>query len=334
MPSDLIRVDHAVKHFPLETGFLSRFSKDKRVVHAVDDVNFTIRQGETFSLVGETGSGKTTMASLIARLEITTSGQIIFDGVNYSSVSKTNLAKLRRNLQFIFQDPYASLNPRKTVNDIIGLPLESMKIARGMEKRKSVIKLLDQVGLSPGASYVDRYPHEFSGGQRQRIGIARALAVNPKFIIADEPVSALDISVRSQILNLLQDLKKQYGLTYLLIAHDLSVVRYLSDKIAVMHLGKIVELAESEELFKHPEHPYTDALMSAILLPDPGTSFPEARARGEIPSPVNPPSGCRFHTRCPYAVDRCKTEEPQLAEIRPKHFVACHLAPIEKIHRK
>jgi oligopeptide transport system ATP-binding protein len=249
-------------------------------------------------------------------------------------MSKLEVKKLRKNLQFVFQDPYASLNPRKTVNDIIGLPLEVAGIARGPEKKSIAINLLEQVGLVPGSEYVDRYPHEFSGGQRQRIGIARALAVSPKFIIADEPVSALDISVRSQILNLLQDLKKKLDLTYLVIAHDLSVVRYMSDTMAVMHLGKIVELAESEEMFKHPEHPYTEALMSAVLLPDPKASLPMVGAQGEPPSPVNPPSGCRFHTRCPYAEPICKSVEPELHEIRPAHFVSCHLAPVVRLKGK
>ncbi|HMK83535.1 MAG TPA: oligopeptide/dipeptide ABC transporter ATP-binding protein, partial [Candidatus Bathyarchaeia archaeon] len=262
-----------------------------------------------------------------------TSGRIIFDGTDLSKMSKVELKQFRRNLQFIFQDPYSSLNPRKTVYDIIGSPLEEAGIARAAERKKIVIQLLEQVGLVPGSEYAARYPHEFSGGQRQRIGIARALAVSPKFIIADEPVSALDISVRSQIMNLLQDLKKKLGLTYLFIAHDLSVVRYMSDAVAVMHLGKIVELAESEELFNHPEHPYTEALMSAVLVPDAKASLPIVRAQGEPPSPINPPTGCRFHTRCPYVEQRCKAEEPLLRMIRPGHLVACHLAPVVRLQK-
>ncbi|MGA2783696.1 MAG: ABC transporter ATP-binding protein [Candidatus Bathyarchaeia archaeon] len=331
MTDDLVRVENLTKHFPVESGFMARFYKSRKIVHAVDDVSFVIKSKETFSLVGETGSGKSSVAMSIARLQIPTSGRIIFDGIDINEMSKIELKQLRRNLQFIFQDPYSSLNPRKTVNDIIGLPLEEIGLARGAEKKKRVIKLLEQVGLVPGGEYAARYPHEFSGGQRQRIGIARALAVNPKFIIADEPVSALDISVRSQIMNLLQDVKKEFGLTYLFIAHDLSVVRYMSDTIAVMHLGKVVELAESEELFNHPEHPYTEALMAAVLVPSPRASLPVVRAHGEPPSPVNPPSGCRFHTRCPYVEERCKIEEPILRMIRPDHLVACHLAPVVQL---
>ncbi len=331
MTDDLVQVENLVKYYPVQTGFWARFSREKKVVHAVDDVSFRIRPGETFSLVGETGSGKTTIASLIARLQTPTSGRIAFDGMDLESLSKGERKKVRRNLQFIFQDPYASLNPRKTVNDIVGLPLDQTGIAHGADRRKTVIKLIEDVGLVPGSEYVDRFPHEFSAGQRQRIGIARALAVSPKLVIADEPVSGLDISIRSQILNLLQDLKRQLELTYLFIAHDLSVVRYMSNTIAVMHLGKIVELAQCEELFHRPEHPYTEALLTAVLRPDPKSSLPEMRAGGEAPSPVNPPSGCRFHTRCPYAEMVCKIEEPPLREIRPGHLVACHLAPVVRL---
>jgi len=333
LTDELVRVENLTKHFPVESGFLARFYQSRRVIHAVDDVSFVIRSEQTFSLVGETGSGKSSVAMSIARLHAPTSGRIIFDGTDLSKMSKVELKQFRRNLQFIFQDPYSSLNPRKTVYDIIGSPLEEAGIARAAERKKIVIQLLEQVGLVPGSEYAARYPHEFSGGQRQRIGIARALAVSPKFIIADEPVSALDISVRSQIMNLLQDLKKKLGLTYLFIAHDLSVVRYMSDAVAVMHLGKIVELAESEELFNHPEHPYTEALMSAVLVPDAKASLPIVRAQGEPPSPINPPTGCRFHTRCPYVEPRCKAEEPLLRMIRPGHLVACHLSPVVRLQK-
>jgi oligopeptide/dipeptide ABC transporter ATP-binding protein len=313
------------KYFPVEIGFLGALFGSKEVVHAVDGVSFSIETGHTLSLVGETGSGKTTIGLMAARLLTPTSGRIIFDGRDLSSLSKEDARKIRRDIQMIFQDPYASLNPRKSIEEIVGLPLEVHGIAEGAEKRRKVIELLEDVGLSPGEQYVDRYPHEFSGGQRQRIGIARALALKPKFIVADEPVSALDVSVRSQILNLMQDLKEELHLTYLLIAHDLSVVRYMSDKLVILYLGRVMEYADSEEIFMTPLHPYTKALLAAVPIPDPDAHRLPIRLAGEMPSPIRPPSGCRFHTRCPSAMHKCATEQPQLVDTGGGHFVACHL---------
>jgi oligopeptide/dipeptide ABC transporter ATP-binding protein len=321
MSDVLLDVRGLKKYFPVSKGV---FSSKQMVVHAVDDVSFKIRKGETFSLVGETGSGKTTVGKLIMRLIEPTAGEIWFEGKNILEFDKRKLREARRNMQMVFQDPYSSLNPRMTVQDIVGLPLHAQNIARGVEKRKKVIELLETVGLKPGVKIVDRYPHEFSGGQRQRIGVARTLAVNPKFIVADEPVSSLDISIRAQILNLLKDLKDSYNLTYLLIAHDLSVVKYMSDWIFVMYLGKGMELARVKDLYSKPLHPYTQALLSAIPSPDPMEESKRIKLRGEMPSPINPPKGCRFHTRCPHAAENCKSVMPDLTEVKPDHWVSCH----------
>jgi len=320
----ILEVKNLKKYFPIKRGIV--FSKHVGDVKAVDGVSFYIRKGETLGLVGESGCGKSTVARTIIRLLDPTDGEIIFDGVDISKLQYSSLRRIRRDMQIIFQDPYSSLNPRMTVSEIIGEPLQVHKIvSSSKEREKRVQELLELVGLAP--YHATRYPHEFSGGQRQRIGIARALALNPKFIVADEPTSALDVSIRSQIINLLQDLQKEFKLTYLFISHDLAVIRHICDRIAVMYLGKIVELSENEDLYTSPLHPYTQALLSAIPIPDP--ELAEKRKKivltGDVPSPVNPPSGCRFHPRCPSAMDICSKIEPELKEIKPNHFVACHL---------
>jgi oligopeptide transport system ATP-binding protein len=316
----LVRVENLSKLFPIKGGVLQR---PIGYVRAVENISFHIYKGETLGLVGESGCGKTTTGRTILRLIDPTSGSIVFDGIDITTLSRKQLAPLRREMQIIFQDPYGSLNPRMTVGDIIGEGLEVHKIARGKEKEKRIMELMEVVGLPPG--YMRRYPHEFSGGQRQRIGIARALAVNPKFIVCDEPVSALDVSIQSQIINLLKDLQRQFELTYLFIAHDLSVVKHMSDRIAVMYLGKIVEYTSSEDLFSDPRHPYTLALMSAIPIPDPEVKKQRIVLQGDLPSPSNPPKGCRFNTRCPKVMSVCREKEPPLKDIGKEHFVACHL---------
>ncbi len=320
-PAHLLEVRDLYKYFPISAGVFSRHVGD---VKAVDGVDFSIRAGETLGLVGESGSGKTTAGRVVLRLLPATKGEVIFDGQSVHELSREEVRKLRKSMQIIFQDPYASLNPRMTVGDIIGEPLRIHAIAKGKDAEIRVQELLRLVGLQP--YHANRYPHEFSGGQRQRIGIARALAVSPKFIVADEPVSALDVSIQAQVINLLQDLQAQFGLTFLFIAHDLSVVRHISTRVAVMYVGKIIEIADRDDLYENPLHPYTQALLSAIPIPDPAV---EARRKriiltGDIPSPVNPPSGCRFHTRCPIAFDRCKVEVPALRGYGGSHVAACH----------
>ena len=317
----LLEVKNLVKHFPITQGVL--LSKKVGAVQAVDDVRFSVQKGETLGLVGESGCGKSTTGRVILRLIEATSGEVRFDGQNILELSPKEMRELRKDMQIIFQDPYASLNPRMTVGDIIAEPLKIHGMAKGRERQKRVQELLDVVGLA--AYHARRYPHEFSGGQRQRIGIARALAVKPKLIICDEPVSALDVSIQAQVINLLQDLQKEFGLTYLFIAHDLSVVKHISDRVAVMYLGKIVELADKNELFDNPLHPYTQALMTAIPVPDPTYKRERIILQGDVPSPINPPRGCRFHTRCPKAMDICKAEEPEYREVGLKHWAACHL---------
>jgi oligopeptide transport system ATP-binding protein len=290
----------------------------------VDDVSFTIHRGETLGLVGESGCGKTTTGRSILQLYRPTSGEVVFDGQNLVNVKGRELNAVRRRMQVIFQDPYASLNPRMTAGGIIGEPLVVHKMVNGKkELREQVMELAREVGLHP--TMVDRFPHEFSSGQRQRIGIARALALKPEFIVADEPVSALDVSIQAQIINLLEELQEQYNLTYLFIAHDLSVVRHISDRVAVMYLGRIVELAGRDEIYEEPLHPYTQALLSAVPIPDPVVEATRERIilKGEAPSPINPPSGCAFHPRCPVAIDRCRGEVPELREVSPGHWVAC-----------
>jgi oligopeptide transport system ATP-binding protein len=318
----LLRAEHVKKYFPIRKGILAR---EVARVHAVDDVSLEVRTGETLGLVGESGCGKSTLARCIARLYDLTSGSVVFEGRDISRASRRQLRPVRRELQMVFQDPYASLNPRKRVGAIIADPLYIHKYGDRAKVRNRVRELLELVGLSP--EHVNRYPHEFSGGQRQRIGVARAVALNPKLIIADEPVSALDVSIRAQVINLLDDLQDNLALTYVFIAHDLGVVRHVSDRIAVMYLGKIVEISPAEELYRHPVHPYTEALLSAVPVPDPDLSARREQIvlEGDVPSPVAPPSGCRFHPRCRYATEICSLEEPPLVMHGSQgHLAACH----------
>ncbi len=310
---ELVAVTDLVKHFPVED------SDD--VVRAVDGISFDIRAGETLGLVGESGCGKSTVGRCLLRLHEPTSGEVFFEGENITNLPHDKMQALRREMQIIFQDPYASLNPRLSIFSIVSEPLTIHKIGTKADRREKVADLLKKVGLDP--DYMHRYPHEFSGGQRQRIGIARALALNPKLIIADEPVSALDVSVQAQVVNLLQDLQAEFGLTYLFISHGLAVVEHISNRVAVMYLGKIVEIADAEELYELPLHPYTKALLSAIPIPDPTQKRERIVLSGDVPTPINPPSGCRFRTRCPIAIGDCANEEPELREIRPGHFAAC-----------
>lgn len=316
----LVEIKNLRKFFPVRTHFLSR---EKLFVQAVNNVSLTIKRGETLGLVGESGCGKSTLGRLILRLEEPTAGEIYFEGENILQFNAERLRQMRRQMQIIFQDPYSSLNPRKTVGSIIGEPLVIHKIGTKKEQEERVRHLMEVVGLRP--EHINRYPHEFSGGQRQRIGIARALALNPKLIIADEPVSALDVSIQAQVLNLLEDLQDEFHLTYLFIAHDLSVVEHISDRVAVMHLGRIAELAKSEELYSNPKHPYTQALLSANPIPDPTLERKRVILQGEVPSPINPPPGCNFHTRCPQRFEPCDKAVPELKEIEPDHWVACYL---------
>jgi oligopeptide transport system ATP-binding protein len=321
-PHPLLEVRGLQMHFPVTEGIII----NRRVgeVKAVDGIDFTVRRGETLGLVGESGCGKTTTGRCILRLEKPTAGEIVYDGVDIAKMGRKDLLALRRRIQVIFQDPYSSLNPRMKVGDIIAEPIMVHGIERNPARRYARVReLLSVCGLDP--KFADRYPHEMSGGQRQRVGIARALALEPEFIVCDEAVSALDVSIQAQVVNLLEDLRERFNLTYLFIAHDLSVVRHLCQRVAVMYLGRIVEMAESDELFDNPLHPYTQALLSAVPIPDPrveaGRQF--RPAKGEIPSPINPPSGCVFHPRCPMAVENCKKARPTLREMKPGHWVAC-----------
>ena len=319
----LLEVKGLRMHFPITEGVVRRRLVGE--VKAVDGIDFDIRRGETMGLVGESGCGKTTTGRCILRLEQPTGGQILYDGVDLAKLARRELMAIRRRIQVVFQDPYSSLNPRMKVGDIIAEPMKVHGVEPDAEKRAARVReLLSVCGLNP--RFADRYPHEMSGGQRQRVGIARALALKPEFIVCDEAVSALDVSIQAQVINLLEDLRERFGLTYLFIAHDLSVVRHLCQRVAVMYLGRIVELAESDELFDNPLHPYTKALLAAVPVPDP--SVEEGREfrppPGEVPSPINPPSGCVFHPRCPIAVDRCKQARPEVREVKPGHWVACH----------
>ncbi len=318
--NSLLQVRDLVKYYPIKGGLLSRTVAN---VHAVDHVSFDIKPGETFGLVGESGCGKTTTGRTILRLVKPTSGSVIYEGKDFLKMSGGDLKKARRNMQIIFQDPFGSLDPRLPVGAIIDEGLAIHGIGSKSEREDRLRDIMKLVGLRP--EYARRYPHEFSGGQRQRIGIARALILRPKFVVADEPVSALDVSIQSQVLNLLKDLQKEFNLTYLFIAHNLAVVKYISDRIGVMYLGKMAEVAPAEEIYNHPLHPYTQALVAAIPQPDPTLRKKRMILTGDIPSPVNPPSGCRFHTRCPIAkLEICAKQEPELCEYRPGHFAACH----------
>lgn len=319
----LLEVDDLFMHFPIYRGVIRR---QVGAVKAVDGVTFKVKKGETLGLVGESGCGKSTTGRTILQLYKPTAGKVIYDGIDLVALKGEQLRQMRRKMQMIFQDPYASLNPRMTVGEIVGEPLEVHGVAKGKKSKDRVKELLDLVKMNP--SFADRYPHEFSGGQRQRIGVARALALNPNFIVCDEPISALDVSIQAQVVNLLEDLQDKFNLTYLFIAHDLSMVRHISDRVAVMYLGVIVELATRDEIYANPLHPYTQALLSAVPIPDPVVDAKRKRTilKGDVPSPANPPSGCRFRTRCPIAEAVCAQERPEFRELKPGHFVACHFA--------
>lgn len=319
----LIQLKNLQIHFPVKQNNL--FQKKTQYLKAVDGISFDIHRGETFSIVGESGCGKSTTGRGILQLEPPTGGNVYFEEIDLTDITDKALQQMRRRMQMIFQDPYASLNPRMTIGKIISEPLIVHHLCNEKQAKNKVKELLELVGLNP--NFINRYPHEFSGGQRQRIGIARALAVQPDFIVCDEPIASLDVSIQAQVINLLQSLQEQFNLTYLFIAHDLSVVRHISDRIAVMYLGKIVELANHHQLYENPLHPYTKALLSAVPIPDPEIEKKRESIQltGEIPSPISPPSGCRFHTRCPLAIEHCRVAEPQWREIETEHFVACHL---------
>ncbi|MNO49460.1 Oligopeptide transport ATP-binding protein OppF [compost metagenome] len=318
--SAILEVRNLKKHYPIRKGF---FAKQVGAVKAVDGITLSVEKGETLAVVGESGCGKSTTGRAILRLIEPTGGEIMFDGTDVRSLDTEQLRRFRTDMQMVFQDPYASLDPRWTVQRILEEPLRTHEAAKNSELKSRVEQLMQVVGLSPYQAH--RFPHEFSGGQRQRIGIARALALNPKFIVCDEPVSALDVSIQAQVLNLMQDLQEQYGLTYMFISHDLSVVKFISDRVAVMYLGRIVELAPTRELFAKPLHPYTQALMSAVPVPNPGLKKSRIVLTGDVPNPETPPSGCAFHPRCPFAMDKCRQDEPVLRELDSGHQVSCHL---------
>ncbi|MEO8753658.1 MAG: ABC transporter ATP-binding protein [Casimicrobiaceae bacterium] len=319
----LLEVSRLVKHYPVRKGVFGRVTGQ---VHAVDDISFSVAAGETLGLVGESGCGKSTTGRAVLKLLAPTSGTITWRGQRIDQLSAAAMRPYRRELQAVFQDPYSSLNPRMRAEDIVGEPIRNFEGAGEDEIRSRVAALFDRVGLR--ADQMVKYPYEFSGGQRQRLGIARALALKPRLIVCDEPVSALDVSVQAQVINLLMDLQSEMQLSYLFIAHDLAVVEHISHRVAVMYLGKIVELTDKGSLFAHPQHPYTEALLSAVPVPDPRAQKPAILLAGDVPSPINPPAGCRFHTRCPYAFDRCRVEEPALRAVRPGHFAACHLRDV------
>jgi len=317
---ELVRLEGVSKLYPIQR---SVFSQRRVYVHALDAVHLAIRRGETLGLVGESGCGKTTLGKIVVGLEKPSAGRVLLEGQDLSQLESGEMRKVRRKMQMIFQDPYSALNPRHTVRSIIMEPLIIHRVGSRAERLERVKQLMDEVGLRP--EYEDRYPHEFSGGQRQRIGIARALALNPSLIVADEPVSALDVSIRSQVLNLLEDLQSKYNLTYLFISHDLSVVEHIADRVAVMYLGKICELGANEDIYSTPLHPYTEALLSAVPAPDPTATKHRIILEGDVPSPVSPPAGCRFHPRCPIRIPLCGMEDPPLVRVRPEHWVACHV---------
>nr|WP_035001338.1 dipeptide ABC transporter ATP-binding protein [Bhargavaea cecembensis] len=319
---ELLKVEGLKQHFPIKGGF---FGRTVNHVKAVDDISFTVYEGETVSIVGESGCGKSTTGRAILRLEEPSDGKVYFEGTDLASLSKSEMRKYRKDLQIIFQDPYASINPRQSISDVLNEAMEIQNVLPKKERRKRILELLETVGLN--GSQADRYPHEFSGGQRQRIGIARALSVNPKLIICDEAVSALDVSIQAQVLNLLEELQDEYGLTYLFISHDLGVVRHISDRVIVMYLGKIMEIGDKHSIFDNPKHPYTKALLSAIPVPDPEREREHIVLRGDVPSPIDPPTGCRFHTRCPFAQEKCRVDVPELKThdgMKQSHEAACH----------
>ena len=322
----MIRVVNLKKYFPVQQSFLERLlSRRIDYIKAVDGVSFDIEKGEVFSIAGESGCGKTTTGRLVARLIEPTEGRIYFGEREITSLRGEDLRRLRRHIQIIFQNPYASLNPRMKIGDNVGHPLEIHGLAYGEEKKRLVMEMLERVGLQPASKFYNAYPHELSGGQRQRVAVARAMILKPDFIVADEPISMIDVSLRARILELMIQLKEELNLTYLFITHDLAVAKYISDRIAIMYLGKIVEIGGKESIFSNPKHPYTEALLSAIPIPDPRVKRKRVKLKGEVPSPINPPPGCIFHTRCPLATDICRREEPELVEIEDGHFVACHL---------
>lgn len=324
--SEIIKVEHLKKYFPVQKSLLEQlFTRELSYVKAVDDVTFSIKSGEFFTLAGESGCGKTTTGRVIVKLLEPTSGKIYFNGADITKLKGEKLRLLRRKMQIIFQDPYASLNPRMKIIDAVGHPLEIHGLAKGEEKKKKVLEVLEKVGLTPPEQFINLYPHQLSGGQRQRVALARSIILKPEFMVADEPVSMIDVSLRSTIIDLMLSFRKELGLTYLFITHDLAVAKYISDKIAIMYLGKIVEMGHKEPLFRNPMHPYTQALLSAIPVPNPERERKRIELTGEVPSAIDIPTGCRFHPRCPYRTDKCSKEEPQLTEVEKGHFVACHL---------
>lgn len=329
MTGNLLEVRNLKKYYSVKSGFLN---KDRRSVKAVDGINLSVKQGEILGIVGESGCGKSTFGRSILRLIEPTSGEVIFEGTNICGLKKEEMRLKRREMQIVFQDPGASLNPRLTVGEIIGEPLEVFHICEGKEKEERIYKLMDLVGIN--RAYINRFPHEFSGGQRQRLGIARALAVNPKLIICDEPVSALDVSIRAQVLNLMKELKDKLNLTYIFISHDLSVVHHICDRVAVMYLGRVVEIADKKQIYENPVHPYTKALLSAIPMPDPEVKRERIILQGDVPNPADPPSGCHFHKRCPYAKKECSETVPPFVTVEPGHQVLCWLAEEQQSETK
>lgn len=324
--NEIVKVEHLTKYFPVQKSLLEQlFTRELSYVKAVDDVTFSIKSGEFFTLAGESGCGKTTTGRVIVKLLEPTSGKIYFNGADITKLKGEKLRLLRRKMQIIFQDPYASLNPRMKTIDAVGHPLEIHGLAKGEEKKKKVLEVLEKVGLTPPEQFINLYPHQLSGGQRQRVALARSIILKPKFMVADEPVSMIDVSLRSTIIDLMLSFRKELGLTYLFITHDLAVAKYISDKIAIMYLGKIVEMSHKEPLFRNPVHPYTQALLSAIPVPNPERERKRIELTGEVPSAIDIPTGCRFHPRCPYRTGKCSKEEPQLIEVEKGHFVACHL---------
>ena len=322
----ILQVEHLKKYYPVEKSFLEKlFARNKHFVKAVDDVSFSVRRGEIFTLAGESGCGKTTTGKLVLRLNSPTGGRILFDGDDLANLKGEALRCVRRKMQMVFQDPYASFNPRMKIGDAIGHPLQIHGLAEGPEKQSKVCEALERVGLSPAKKFADLYPHQMSGGQRQRAAMARSLILHPEFIVADEPVSMIDVSLRTSIIDLMLDLRKDLGLTYLFITHDLAIAKYISNRIAIMYLGKIVEVGDKDVIFSHPIHPYTKALLAAIPVPNPEHKRGETELIGEVPSSVNIPSGCRFHTRCRYCKSECSSHEPELVEVEPNHLVACDL---------